>query len=81
MKKLSVIFASFLIGISICLDSCNIYITGPIKGDRNIITSEGAVSPFRKIHIIGSATVNYHASSEYRVLVTADSNLLEYIDG
>ena len=81
MKKLSVIFASFLIGISICLVSCNIhYSTNTIRGDRNIITSEEAVSPFREIYISGSATVNYHASSEYRVLLTVDSNLLEYVE-
>jgi hypothetical protein len=43
-----------------------------------MVTSERAVSTFEKIQISGGAIVNYHASLEYRVVVTVDSNLEEY---
>ena len=43
-------------------------------------TSEITVSQFDKIHSSGSAVVRYHKSHENKVVLTADSNLLEYVE-
>ena len=51
----------------------------PITGNGNLITSEKPVSSFDKIRVAGIAEVNYHASPDYRAVVTVDSNLDEYV--
>jgi len=51
----------------------------PIKGNGNMVTSEKPVTPFEGIKIQGSAAVYFHASQEYRAVVTIDSNLEEYV--
>ena len=52
----------------------------PKRGNGNIISSEIPISQFEKIYIGGRAVVNYHASLEYRAVVTVDSNLEEYVN-
>ena len=47
----------------------------PKRGNGNTVTFEKPVSPFKKIHISGSAIVYFHESREYRAVVTVDSNL------
>jgi hypothetical protein len=37
------------------------------------------LSPFEKIHSGGSANVRFHVSQEYRVVITVDSNIEEYV--
>jgi hypothetical protein len=76
MKKPDFIIIVTAIGISAALISC--HSLTHIKGNSAMVTSERAVSPFEKIQISGSAAVNYHASQEYRAVVTVDSNLAEY---
>lgn len=49
------------------------------RGDGILATSERIVLPFEKISSGGSAEVRFHASQEYRIMVTADSNLAEYV--
>jgi hypothetical protein len=51
-----------------------------IKGDGNLITSEKTVSAFEKIRAGSNAEVNFHASREYRVSVTVDANLEQYVE-
>jgi hypothetical protein len=79
MKKLSIVVMAFFIGISVAFVSCNIDTIIPIKGNGNIISSERAASSFEKVHSAGSAEVCFHASQEYRVVVTTDSNLVEVV--
>ena len=50
------------------------------RGNGNTVTIEKKLPPFERIHIGGTAAVNYHLSNEYRVLVTVDSNLEEHLD-
>jgi hypothetical protein len=49
-------------------------------GNRDVVTSARTVSSFDKIHISGEAGVRFHESQEYRVTVTVDSNLDEYVE-
>jgi cytoskeletal protein CcmA (bactofilin family) len=42
-------------------------------------SSEMTLPPFEKIHSSGSAQVRFHASQEYRAVITVDSNLEEYV--
>jgi hypothetical protein len=76
MKIRNFVIIAAVIAISAAFTSCRSLVR--VKGNGNIVTSERAVLPFEKIQIRGSAVVNYHASLEYRVVVTIDSNLEEY---
>ena len=65
------------IGTFAMFQSCNIT---AIRGNGNLVTSEKPVSAFEKISSAGSAEVRYHASEGYRVVVTVDENLDEYVE-
>jgi hypothetical protein len=80
MKSLAVSAMAFVIGISAGYVSCIINAIIPIKGNGNLISSERTVSAFEKIGSGGSAKVRFHKSQEYRVVVTVDSNLDEYVE-
>jgi hypothetical protein len=78
MKNLNIFTLLLITGISIVCVSCgNLFST---IGNGNLITSEKTVSPFEKINISGSAEIIFHASQEYRTVITVDSNLLEYTE-
>ena len=51
-----------------------------IMGNGNLVTSEKPVSAFEEISTSGSAEVRYHVSEVYRVVVTIDENLDEYVE-
>jgi len=51
-----------------------------IRGNGNLVTSEKTVPAFEKINIGGYAEVRYYASEQYRVVVTVDENINEYIE-
>lgn len=51
-----------------------------VKGNGNVITDERALSPFEKIEVSGCAGVRFHASPDYRAVVAADSNCIEYLE-
>jgi hypothetical protein len=51
-----------------------------IKGNGNLITSEKPVSAFEGISVEGSAEVRFHASEEYKAVVTVDENLDQYVE-
>ena len=79
MKKQNIILAVLAIGISVCCLSC-VTNLNTIKGNGNIVISEKNVSAFEEIKIQGGVDVNYYASDEYRVRITVDSNLAEYVE-
>jgi hypothetical protein len=45
-----------------------------------VITSEKTVSEFDKIRVSSSSVVRFHASQEYRAVVTVDENLDEFVE-
>jgi hypothetical protein len=51
-----------------------------IKGNGKLITSEKSVSDFDKIKSTGIADVHFYVSEEYRVVVTIDENLSEFVE-
>ena len=51
-----------------------------VKGNGNLETSEITVSAFEKINCVEKAEVRFYASEKYRVVVTIDENLREYIE-
>jgi hypothetical protein len=67
---------ALLIGVSIVLLSCG---GMPKTGNGNSITSERAVSSFDRVHVAANALVRIHLAEETRVIVSADSNLNEFI--
>jgi len=79
MKKVfkSFVVLAFIIGVFAGCVACGFNV---IKGNGNLLTSEKYVSAFEKIHVSNSANVRFHSSSEYRVVVTTDENLDEYVE-
>jgi len=77
MKKTSVVAMILIIGFSVICLSCVVF---PVIGNGQLITTEMAVSSFERIDLAGSAEVRFHASQAYRVVVTVDSNLSDYVD-
>jgi hypothetical protein len=49
-------------------------------GNGNIITDERNLLPFKEITVSGGTEVRFHASTEYRAVVTIDSNPNEYFE-
>ena len=78
MSSKKIIWVTAIIGIFACCVSCTSFL--PIKGNGNLVTSEKTVSEFEKINVSGSAEVRFHASQEYRAVVTVDENLDEYVE-
>ena len=77
MRKLSLAAVLLALGISLACVSC----AGvPKRGNGSMVTLERTVPTFERLRLNGSARVNYHSSQEYRVIVTVDSNLEEYLD-
>jgi len=77
MKKLNIAAVIFVIGFCAISLSCVIF---SIRGDGQLISTEKTVSQFEKINIASGAEVRFHASPNYRVVVTIDSNLYDYVD-
>jgi len=74
------VFSKFIciIGISVFCMSCGKGLW--IKGNGDLVTSEKSISTFEKIKCAGAAEVYFHASNEFRVVVTVDANLEKYVD-
>ena len=73
MKKLSFAFLLFVLWVSFANAAGS-------RGNGNTVTVEKDVLPFESIYAGGKLTVNYFQSQEYRVFVTIDSNLEEYLN-
>ncbi|MCL2519764.1 MAG: DUF2807 domain-containing protein [Spirochaetaceae bacterium] len=69
MKKLGIL----AIFISLLFTSC-------LRGNGIIIAEERAVTAFEAIRINGSSRVQFHHSPNYRVVVKADSNLIDNVE-
>ena len=69
-----------LIGILAVCSSCENEFFNTIRGNGKLHTSEKTVSAFEKIATSGGVQVHYYASEEYRVVVTIDENLHDYLD-
>ena len=79
MKKVfnSFVILALTIGISVSCVSC---VFNAITGNGNLVTTEKSFSAFEKINVSSSANVRYYSSPEYRVVVTVDENLDEYVE-
>ena len=74
MKRVAfVLFTSMLF-----LASCIFPING-IKGDGNVVSQERTASGFYDISIDGAANVNVQHGEDYKVVVTTDNNLQEFV--
>jgi hypothetical protein len=78
MRSNKIILVVAVISISVLCVSCNNII--PIKGSGNLKTSEITDDTFEKINSGGSAEIHFHASEEYRAVVTIDENIEEYVE-
>ena len=58
--------------------SCVFSISG-IKGDGNVVSQERAASGFYGLAINDAANVNVHHGEDYKVVVTTDNNLQEFV--
>jgi hypothetical protein len=67
-------FLVLIVSISLVFISC---IT---IGNGTIITEERNLASFENIEVSGNTEVRFHTSDEYRVIVTTDSNLIEYYE-
>ena len=50
-----------------------------VKGNGVLVTNEREIGSFNKIKVSGAVDVYIHHSTEYRVEVTTDENIIEYI--
>ena len=77
MSTKKIVFILAIIGIYLNTVSCAF---NTIKGNGNLKTFEKSVSSFEKIDFGSSANVHFHASSDYKMVVTVDENLEQYLD-
>ena len=76
MKTVFLKFVSIIAIAVVCASCVSIF---SIRGNGDLVSFEKSVSTFEKIKSSGNAEVRFHASDEYRVVVTVDSNLEEYV--
>ena len=78
MKKvIFVLFTSMLF-----LTSCSVTVNSggnTIKGGGNVVSQERTASKFSGITVNGVANVNVHPGEDYKVVVTTDDNLQNYV--
>ncbi|MCL2175764.1 MAG: DUF2807 domain-containing protein [Treponema sp.] len=77
MKNLNIAVLLAAVVISAVYVSCNGI---PVKGNGNLVTFERTVLEFEKINSSVDAEVRFHAGKEYRIVITVDSNLEEYVE-
>lgn len=76
MKKFCAAVLALSVYVMAVGASCAIFAT---VGNGDIVSSERSVSSFDKVSSGGSADVRYYASDHYRVVVSADSNLIDFV--
>jgi hypothetical protein len=69
-------FMVFLALVSMVFMSC----VTAIRGNGDKITDERVLPSFERIATSGNVDVRFHSSTEYRAIVTVDSNLNEYFE-
>jgi hypothetical protein len=72
MKKVVFILFASMLFLASCID------TG-IRGDGNIVSQEREVSDFYGLTIDGVANVNVQSGEEYKLVVTTDDNLQDFV--
>ena len=76
----NIILVAIIVAVCASFVSC-INITNTSKrGCGNIVTSERTVSAFEQINAGSSAAVRFHVGDEFRVVVSIDENLYEYVE-
>ena len=73
--KVVVILFIILISTIICYK-----VRLPINGNGTLVTSEKTVSTFKNISFAGFVDVRFHISEIYRVVITVDEKLDEFIE-
>ena len=72
--------AMVIIGSCCLINSC-VNLNGvTINGNGEIVNSEVILASFDNIQNNCSADVTYHVSSEYKVVLSTDSNLIEFVE-
>ena len=76
----NIILVAIIVAVCASFVSC-ISITNIAKrGCGNIVSSERTVSAFEEINVGSSAAVRFHVGDEFRVVVSIDENLYEYVE-
>jgi hypothetical protein len=65
---------ALIVSVSVVFMSCSTF------GNGNIIMDERNLLPFKEITASGGTEVRFHTSTEYRAVVTIDSNLNKYFE-
>ena len=76
----NIILVAIIVAVCASFVSCINITTITKRGNGVLVTSERAVSVFERINISGTAIVRFHASDEFRVMLTVDENLDEYVE-
>jgi hypothetical protein len=74
MKRVVFVLFTSMLFLTSCIFSFN-----GIKGDGNVVSQERMASGFYGISIDGAANVNVHHGEDYKVVVTTDNNLQEFV--
>ena len=77
MNTKKIVFILAITGIYLNTVSCAF---NTVRGNGNLKTYEKSVSSFEKIDVGSSAKVTFHASTDYKMVVTVDENLEQYLD-
>jgi len=80
MKKVFCNFVGIIVIAVVCESCIKIDCMNCTRGNGNLVTWEMPVFAFEKIKCSGVAEVRFHASDEYRAIVTVDSNLEDYVE-
>jgi hypothetical protein len=74
MKRVIFVLFTSMLFLTSCIFSYN-----GIKGDGNVVSQERTASGFYGISIDGAANVNVQHGEDYKVVVTTDNNLQEFV--
>ena len=75
LKTISALICGIVSASMLFLTSC----TGGIQGNGNIVSQERVASDFHGITLSGVASINVHPCEDYKVEVTTDDNLQDFI--
>jgi hypothetical protein len=75
MKNMTVSVIIIAVIVFLCVSCIGL----PVRGNGAIATTEQKYSSFNDVHLTVNAMVNIHSSPEYRMVLTADSNLMKYV--
>jgi len=75
MKRFSIVLMTIV--ISAILVSCAFFTD---IGNGDLVSVEKNVSLYEKVNVNDSAEVHFHTSTEYKIIVTADSNLIDNVE-